>query len=243
MPTPLSSEIVRSRLRDYSRDGYFYIGSLMKGVALAAATLVLLEIFAGFNVLWPRLLPWVTSLCALLVTYLTWSRGTLLTNSRANLGDAIFPLLLGIDEFCLFAVLSPRLVDASLWRFWFIVLALHAALAFGLVSNRLRAIRFNDDFESDLKGLTVDLRRWIETDRRETALGSAAAFIFGALAVFLLPRWFGGRSYAIVYNLMTCPFLVILAYVTFRSDRQRQAVDEYVSTASATKQVVGPEAR
>ncbi len=108
MSEALNREVVKQRLLDFPRDNYLYIGNIVRGVALYWGSVVLLEILGRFDEEWPRLVPWVASLMAVLLTYTTWGRGVILTNSRADLWDTAFPLLLGIDEFCLFGVLSSQ---------------------------------------------------------------------------------------------------------------------------------------
>ena len=243
MPDRLSTEILKSRLRDYPRDGYLFIGSIMKGTALAAGTLVLLEILADFSNMWPRLLPWLTSVVAVMVTYLTSGKGILLTNSRANLGDSLFPLLLGIDEFCLFAILLPRLDAPNLWRAWLIVLAVHAFLGFALVYNRLRTMRkHKTELPQSLEHLSNKLYAWASGGKRDAAVGAFTATLAGSLACFVLPRWLAGTSYDLAYNSLTLPFLIILAIVAYKTDQQRQTIDEYVFS-DATPQIVGRERR
>lgn len=80
----------------------------MRSVAWAAGTLVLLQILREPTRYLQRLLPWVVSLLATMVTLTTWGRGVLLTNSKANVWDSVLPMLMGIVEFGLFAVLAPR---------------------------------------------------------------------------------------------------------------------------------------
>ena len=236
MPDPLTPEILRSRLREYPRDGYLYIGSIMKGVSLAAGTLVLLEILADLGVLWPRLVLWLTSVVAVMVTYLTSNKGILLTNSRANLGDSLLPLLVGINEFCLFAVLSPRMVSSSLWRMWLIVLAVHALMGLGLVYNRYRIMKKHGTELENLEDLSKKLIDWAKTGVRNTAWGAATAFAVGSLAIFVLPSWVTGMRYAIVYAALALPFLFILSYIAYDSDRQRQEIDCH-AFSDATQQI------
>lgn len=229
MPVRLDIETVNQRLLNYPRENYLYIGSFMKSVALAAATAVLLEVLGGFRVHWVRLVPWLASLLAVMVTHLTWNRGTLLTNSRSNLGDVVFPLLLGIDEFCLFGVLSIRLLARDIWHWWFVVVGLHAVLACALVHNRIQTISITEDFDDALRPLADRVLRWVRTDRKETMIGAVLAFGLGLVAFFLLPRWLGEPWYSAVYALLTMPFVCLFAYVSWRADSQRQAIDEYVS--------------
>src|SRR2546421_715740 len=139
MSEPLNIDTVSTRLTNFPHDRYLYIGGFMRSVALAAGTLVLIKIALDFKNYRPRLLPWVAALLATMVTLLTWGRGILLTNARANVLDAIIPTLMGITEFCLFAILLPQenLSDQKPateqkfepWYLWFLVLAIHTLLA------------------------------------------------------------------------------------------------------------------
>src|SRR5258708_17758759 len=89
---------------------------------------------------WYKIFPWVASLIAALVKYMTWSRGILVTNSRGTKWDAILPLLMGIAEFALFAILLTPVTPAShqyVWLNWLFILSLHGALGVALVLNRL----------------------------------------------------------------------------------------------------------
>lgn len=107
MSSTLTVDDIANRLTNFPHDRYLYIGGFMRSVAWAAGTIVLLRILRSDKKYWPRLLPWVGSFLATMVTLMTWGRGILLTNSSANVWDSVFPTLMGIVEFCLFAVLAP----------------------------------------------------------------------------------------------------------------------------------------
>jgi len=68
MPLPITSEVVAERLRSYPHDNYLYLGSIIKGVALSFAAGALLKMLPDCALWWPRLLIWITSLAAILVT-------------------------------------------------------------------------------------------------------------------------------------------------------------------------------
>jgi membrane protein insertase Oxa1/YidC/SpoIIIJ len=218
---------------EFPRDNYLYIGSFMRSVALAAGSIIILEILAGE--LLSRFILWFASFLAMMTSYTTWSRGILLTNSRANLWDIVFPLLMGIDEFCLFAILSPKyfLVDSInplIWRWWLIVVGFHLLLAVGLVHNRIRNSSLLNDFEPEMQKLATEYHLWIRKDRKAAAAGAGLAFVFGCFALTMLPLWFQGACYFIIYDLLAVPFIFIFAYACWRSDQQRQRIDEYVFT-------------
>src|SRR4051794_23916984 len=120
MPEPVTRDVVAERLMDYSHDSYKYTGSIMQGVALGVATLAILSLSANFPQNWHRWILLGTSVIALLVSYMTWGRGVLLTNSRSNVLDAVFPLGMGICEFLLFGVLTDD-KRPNLWLSWFLI--------------------------------------------------------------------------------------------------------------------------
>ena len=108
MSAPITINDIVQRLTDFPHDRYLYIGGFMRSVAWAAGTLVLIQILRKPTRYFARILPWLVSLLATMVTLTTWGRGVLLTNSRANVWDSLLPTLMGIVEFCLFAILAPR---------------------------------------------------------------------------------------------------------------------------------------
>src|SRR6266850_4970419 len=155
MSSQLKVADLAHRLNSFPYDRYLYIGSFMRSVAWAAGTIVLLAILRNRTIYLPRLLPWIVSFLATMVTLMTWGRGVLFTNSRANLWDSILPTLMGILEFCLFAVLAPPELfggdtsanafdsatllgrvfnNLNAWHFWFFVLAAHSSVAVALVA-------------------------------------------------------------------------------------------------------------
>jgi hypothetical protein len=225
MAAPLRRETIAQRLIDYPRDTYLYIGSFMKSIALGAGTIVLLEIFAGGKTSWPRLLPWFGSLMATMVTHTTWSRGVVLTNSRGNVLDSVFPLLMGIIEFLLFGVLSPRFSTPFAWRWWLIIVGLHALCGVALTHNRLRIIRISQDFPDDLRELGSELLDWVRHDRMEASAGAVLAFIVGTVALRFFPN---DSGYDLWYSLLAVPFIAMFFIVVLRAGRQLRRIDEVV---------------
>lgn len=164
MPLPLDKDTVLNRLRDYPHDNYLYLGGIAKGVAMAVAALVLLQIFADLSDRWYKLFPWIGALAASLVSYSKWGRGVLLTNSRANTRDNILPLLLGIMEFFLFAMLIEDKTHPLFWRHWPLALAAHSLLAVFLVANRYISMNTTQDFDPDLQPIATELKKWMRGD-------------------------------------------------------------------------------
>lgn len=241
MPAPLNREIVAERLNNYLLDNYQHIGSFMKSVIFAMGALVLFQIVTQFDNSWSRLLPWIVSLLATIVTHMSTGRGILLTNSRGNVWDSVYPLLIGIAELFLFAILSPikggtlELEEQSnLWQWWFFVLAIHASLAVGLIHNRIVNTRC-EDFTSDLQDLACEYKTWMSESRKGALIAVVLATVFGFLTVFALPMLFdrSGTDYAISYGLLTVLFIVIYVDIIRTADRQRQRIDQLVNPIRA----------
>jgi membrane protein insertase Oxa1/YidC/SpoIIIJ len=152
MPAPLNYETVRRRLMEFPRDNYLYIGSFMRSVALAAGSIIILEILAG----------------ELLSRFILW--------------------------------------------------------------HRIRNSSLLNDFEPEMQKLATEYHLWIRKDRKAAAAGAGLAFVFGCFALTMLPLWFQGACYFIIYDLLAVPFIFIFAYACWRSDQQRQRIDEYVFT-------------
>jgi len=245
MSTPLTPEAVAARLLSYPHDTYLYVGSFMRSVALAAGALVLLEILSHKRYWW-RLLPWVACLLATIITLMTWGRGVLLTNSKSNIWDAILPLLMGISEFCLFAILSPKEYwhpatpvramqeddELGSWRYWLFVHAIHALLAVGLVANRLAQTDPVLDFDGRLRPLALEYVGWMKEDLRGAAFGTVIFSLLGLLTLYLAKREKRAhkkRYVRIVAALSLVP-IIIYSMVTYQAGKQRDRTDEFVST-------------
>jgi hypothetical protein len=224
----------------FPRDQYVYIGGIMRSVALAAAAIVLLEIFWDFRTYWPRLIPWVGSLFAAFVTLATFARGVLLTNSRASLWDLILPTLIGLVEFSLFITLSPRLRPRSDhrrfhkfndWTPWFFYFACHAALGVAIIQNRISDTEPTRDFDEPLRPLANEYMGWMYDDRKGALIGVAVALISGLLVWWVLRKWRTRLWYSLIYIALTIAPMFVLTHVISEADTQRQRIEEFVWTA------------
>ncbi len=161
-----------------------------------------------------------------------WGRGILLTNSRANILDSFFPLLTGLVEFSLFALLSLRLFLPTLtdiqrlvhqtWpNWWFLALAAHGLLSVGLVVNRLCVMNISADFDTPLHPVASTLRGWMRGD----VLG-ASAFSCGALLVWLaLHRGWIAEGGALIGAAVLG---VVLFAVAWQADQERRVIEAAV---------------
>jgi hypothetical protein len=229
MPLPVSSEIIAERLREYPRDNYLYIGSIIKGVALGIAAIALLALLPDLRHAWPQLITWLCSLAAILVSYMTWGRGILVTNSRSNVGDTIFPLGMGILEFLLFGILWPDTKHPWFWLNWFAVLGIHALFAVFLTHNRLNNSVIDEDFNDDLRDLGLLMEKWIREDR----IG-ASCVAGGALAFWVIVRWIvtplAGIGWgAIVQSILAVPAIAVLIVVICKANKERMTIDKVIS--------------
>jgi hypothetical protein len=250
MSSPITLPEVAERLINFPLDRYLYIGSIMRGIAWAAATYVLLELLINPKKYWPRLLPWFASFLATMVTLTTWGRGVLLTNSRANVWDSVLPTLMGIVEFLLFAILAPRensdsKRDAEPWNFWFFALGTHALLAVLLVQNRISNTDILKDFEPKLQSLATEYMQWMYADRLGATIGAILFFLFGLLMVFVARRFHVFRSwkaYGILFSVLSLIPIIIYSNVVSQAESQRQRTDEVVSglKAASTQGDVAP---
>ena len=215
----------------------------MRSVAWAAGTLVLLEIFIDIRKNWRLLLPWFASLMATMVTLMTWGRGILLTNSKADLLDSILPTLMGITEVCLFSILSPRLnrvdpnpdlnkrVSFEPWHWWLLVLAIHALLAVFLVWNRISLTDIVNDFDLQLQPLAKEYMQWMHDDRFGAAIGFGWFFGLWMLMTLVIRRvkfFRCGLRYATLYAFLALLPIGIYSLVVYNAEKQRQRTDEFV---------------
>lgn len=150
MPLPLTKDHLAERLKDYSRDNYLLLANVIKGVVLGSASFAAVGILSDFPHYWHEIGALLCSIAAAFVTYITWTRGVLLTNSRFNTRDVVLPLLMGAVEVSLFIVLYVDGPSKRGWHFWYLVLAAHALLAVLLVKNRL-SNTYEEDFDETVR--------------------------------------------------------------------------------------------
>lgn len=217
----------------------------MRSIALAAGTVVLLEILVNCRTYRLLLLPWLATLIACLVTITTWGRGLVLTNSRADLLDTVLPMLMGIAEVCMFTILSPRLLlrhepqethgqklpedSFRLWIYWFVFSTIHTFLAVILVGNRISQTNVAEDFCKELKPLAEEYITWMWSDLIGALFGTALS----AASAFFLFIWFRKqkslRGWCI--GLTVLP-IIILTSVVIRADHQRERTEAFIFALS-----------
>lgn len=186
MPLPITADDIAARLRDFPRDNYLFVGSVFKGVALYVSSVALLHICDDFTSRWTLLGPWFASLMATLITYTTWGRGILITNARCNIGDSIFPSLMGILEAMLFGVLLPEYDSCR--HCWFLFFFLHAGVAVFLIINRLRNSVLAEDFDDNTRPVGALMEKWLRRDRLGAGAFAVAALLIWIVLFFVAPK-------------------------------------------------------
>jgi hypothetical protein len=229
MPSPLTAYDVAGRLHNFARDNYLYIGSIIKGTALAAATFVALGVFSDLRTNWPKIIPWIASLFAITVSYMTWGRGVLLTNARSNVLDSIFPLIMGLFEFLLFGVLLPDKEHPFLWHQWFLILALHSLLGFCLVRNRLKNITIVEDFSPALRDLGGEFVQWLKKDMLGASIATGVSFGLWLAMTLLVWPYFKELPSNVVHTVLALAAALFLIKPITEADRQRKRTDTFVS--------------
>ena len=241
MPKPLGRDDVVRRLHDHPLESYALISNVAKGIALGVGSLVLLEILGDIRSEWLRLFPWLASLASVLISYVKWTRGTLLSNARANVWDSVFPLLVGVAEFLLFGVLaveSSRFIlfgvvalekpVSFLWLNWPLCLALHALTASALVHNRLR-LTLNSDFDSEMSEMGDSFKKWLRSDRLQAGISGLLIFaIWAANRFWVLPMYGTGTAGGVVAVLGFLSFIGAWKPVS-EANQQRDEIDKFVS--------------
>lgn len=231
MPRPLTTKDVVERLHVHPLESYALIANVAKGIALGVGSLVLLQILAKTDSEWMRLLPWSASMAALLLSYVKWTRGALLSNAHANVWDSFLPLLMGVAEFVLFAVLvvGDEKPPSFLWLNWPLCIAAHALIASALVNNRLMLIEVKRDFSSELAGLGREYVDWLRMDRIQA----------GVSGIFALLMWITGRVWILpaygtgVWMKVVCAFASFCFFAAWKpisdANSQRNRTDEFVT--------------
>lgn len=229
MASYLTPEDISSRLKNYHRDGYLYIGSILKGVTYAASTFVLLQIISDLPVNGYKFPLWLASMFLAIVSYATWGRGALLANEYGNIWDSVLPLFLGILEFMLFGILSETQVPEDLnssyplsWRFWFPLVIVYHIVAACITSNRLKNTQLARDFAPELRTLGEKNVIWIKRDFR----GAIVCGIVGlglTILVYMLKEKCNWCSW------LSLIFCITSGVVIFNAEKQRKYISIYLS--------------
>jgi hypothetical protein len=234
MPLALKTEDVADRLRDYARENYLLLANVIKGVVLGSATVTAVGIASHPGHNWQKISPFICSGAATFISYVTWTRGVLLTNSRVNTRDTVLPLVMGGVEVSLFGILNTKGAFPAPWHFWFFLLSLHSLLAVFLVINRIKNTR-REDFDPKLRELVYDdYRAWMKKDVIGALVGTFLSFVFGLVTLFLWWKadqrvWFGIHPGD--WAILVLPFIAFffLLQATQRATRQLLELDAKIS--------------
>jgi len=248
VPRPLEKREIADRLHAFPRDIYTFIGGINKGIALALATVAFLPLIsdllgavdepAGTQSHY-RLGPWFASMSALIVAQVTWNRGVIFTNARASLLDTVLPLVMGLFEVALFAVLidgPSRIVPPDFWHNWFYVMAGHSLTACALVLNRIRNTDLEHDFDRSLRGLAREYCNWTRQDAIGSGVSGGIALAVGLTFSRLV--WQAPMSERPWAEPIFCGLAVLIALALWvkpirDADRQRRYAEYFVSSTDA----------
>lgn len=176
---PLDAKQLATRVDESTYALYSNISALLKsGVGVLAAT-TLIRIGENWEGAVDQLLPlfirmilWISSSLLTFVTFITWSRGSILATSRRNTRDYIFPMLVGFFEFIMFIVLDPVTMKnvqmSKILTLWFVAEMFHALSSWCLIVNRLKQFDPKTDFADNLQDLGKQYRQWMERNRKIT---------------------------------------------------------------------------
>lgn len=232
MPQPLENHEIQSRLHDYARNNYLFLGNVTKGVVVSIATLVLLEIVSNFHAEWMRLVPWLASFVGIVVTYVTWDVGTILSNARANALDSVLPLAMGVAEFLLFGILfnGGQTSQTSLWLNWFFCAGTHGVVGAVIVHNRIRVTDFRGDFV-DPKISTI-YEAWMRRCRK-----GASGVAVVSYAVWLCQKLWIPTGYKDIFQFaFGIPYAFLMVGIIRDTTTMKRRVDEH-STMEASKAI------
>ena len=235
MAQKLPADVLQNRLREYVANHYLMLISVIKGVVLYAAGYTLLAIVKNPANVVPRLALWLASLAGALF-YVTWARGMVLTNEKYNLGDAIWPLAMGIVEILLFAILAPDNASPLFWWNWYLIFAAHSFCAFLLIGNRLRQTDAIADYDGSLKSesgksmqdLAVEYEGWVENDHRVTrGFCIVGVVVWAVMRWVVLPRWQSAIQGQALLGLIAFAALLKAAHGAVC---QRTRIDEFTTS-------------
>ena len=231
MPISLKPIDIQTRIKNYPGDNYLFIGGLFKSMALGAACYSGINIMINIHLYWPSIYPWFASFAAMMVSYVTWGRGILLTNSRSNLLDSILPFLMGWIEVGLFIVLyhEDNQVYTEMHQFWMLLFALHSLIAFILVTNRICNTKINDDFHPSLIELASKYVGWMKSDCKGTLCSFLFAFLLWIFIYYDI--WpFENCNDDFIQSAFAIISVIILSIVIIIAEAQRKqiikAIDE-----------------
>jgi hypothetical protein len=238
----LTKTDILERLHSQTLESYALIANVAKGIALGAASIALLEIVAAGGYEWLRLLPWIASLELLVLTYMKWVYGILLSSSRSNIGDIIYPFVMAVTEFILFGILFVEDDKGGYrWLGWLVVYITHGVVSFLIVSNRRRLL-MDCDFENDMKELCAEARSWMTADRVAIGVSVSVATITWIVGHVLVLPCSGPR----VWSYVVAGFALFASALLWKPIRdtsaQRARIDRFVSLldAEATQEDTPP---
>jgi hypothetical protein len=146
--TQISKANLSSRLQDYPRGNYSTVFSVMKGVTLANAALVISPIVGTRSV--TSILLWLASFLAVVLTNQAVMFGTVIIAwNRLKLREIVFSFILGILEFWLFGLSVAKTLGP-----WLLCFAAFSMIGGALAMNaasEARPAQYAADVQSSVK--------------------------------------------------------------------------------------------
>jgi hypothetical protein len=194
----LASEQMHKRLNDnvcmlYQNYAFFVTGAV---VAAAGVAMYLILTTDGAVYRIERGILWFASFGFACANIATWTRIAIFSNWRANAWDFVLPVLTGVAEVLMFAVLSPLPNEPETrWFDWYLVFGLFAIFA-GLLSWNRRLQAHKGEYASDetTTQLCDAYRQWLRNEIFVMALFGVVALAFYAAARLwpsFIPMWEG----------------------------------------------------
>jgi hypothetical protein len=175
----LTKLAVQTRLRDFVFINYTQLGFATTSGALAFAGGTLIPIIKESGIsFFPRIGFLIAGFCITMISLTTWNARSIFCGSaRLSVGDALWPLAMGLANFVLFATLLPG-SDPFLWQWFPLVAVFHGFFGFMLTRGRLKITREGLDFESDLGKLKEMVIAEITSDKNGTIIFMAVSMVF-----------------------------------------------------------------
>ncbi|MEN2790397.1 hypothetical protein ABC974_12230 [Sphingomonas oligophenolica] len=167
----LTKLAVQSRLRDFVFINYSQLGFASTSGALAFAGGSLIPIVKdGGSSFLPRIGFLIAGFCITMISLTTWNARSIFCGSaRLSVGDALWPLAMGLANFVLFATLLPG-SDPLVWQWFPLVAVFHGFFGFLLTRRRLKITCQDLDFESDLSDLKEMMIIEVKSDNSGTII-------------------------------------------------------------------------
>jgi len=219
---PVHFSDLQQRLSGHIYSLYMNYSFLIKGGVYTVASMSLFHILTENEAFQKgRFGFWLASFGLSVVTIAKWSRGSVMAAPAATMLDVLLPIAIGIPEYLLFIVLDPMFTLS--WTYWYVVAAIHSALALALVGNRLKQTK-TSHYDPELLPLVEKYKKWMWRDLLGAGIIAAISSVlflatrpeFGKWAILHVP------GAELRHTVIAALYLVVGIWIT------RQAYFEYL---------------